>query len=250
VRGEAGQTIRNPISALSRWKIFDNLRRSLVPLAMLLLLFVSWSTSLPFAWASLIFLASVVLLPTFFAVAADLLRKPVDLPLGMHVKVTLRSLGRPLIQNALKFVFLPYEAYISTDAIARTLVRTCWTKRRLLEWKTASDSERGADGNLGTTFRSMAFAPVLAVAAFLALAFLHHDALPFAGPWIAAWIASPLVAWWLSRPIGQRMLLRLGSIVAALPPAAGEPEAWTNFAPGLALASIAHETQYSRLFRS
>jgi urease accessory protein len=54
----------------------------------------------------------------------------------------------------------------------------------------------------------------------------------------------------LGQSAGQRMLLRLGSIVAAQVPCAGETEAWTNFAPGLALASIAHETQYSRLFRS
>ena len=49
----------------------------------------------------------------------------------------------------LTFVFLPYEAYISADAIVRTLVRIVWTQRRLLEWKTASDAERGADGSLG-----------------------------------------------------------------------------------------------------
>ena len=55
-------------------------------------------------------------------------------------------LARPLAQNALTLVFLPYEAYISVDAIVRTLVRMLWTKRRLLEWKTSSDSERGADG--------------------------------------------------------------------------------------------------------
>ena len=69
----------------------------------------------------------------------------------MHLRVTLRSLGRPLAQNALTFVFLPYEAYISLDAIAHA-VRVDWTKWRLLEWKTASDSERGANGNLADTF--------------------------------------------------------------------------------------------------
>ena len=68
---------------------------------------------------------------------ADLLRKPVDLPLGMHLRVTLQSLGRPLMQSALTHsFFLPYEAYISVDAIVRTLVRmvldangSCWSGR-------------------------------------------------------------------------------------------------------------------------
>ena len=101
VRGRSGQRVRNPISALSRWKIFDNLRRSLVPVAMLLVLLVSWFVSPAIAAASLLFLASVVLLPTLFGAAADLLRKPVDLPLGMHLRVTLQSLGRPLAHSVL-----------------------------------------------------------------------------------------------------------------------------------------------------
>lgn len=201
VRGRSGRRVRNPISALSRWKIFDNLRRSLVSPAMLLVLLVSWFMSPALAAAALFFLTSVVLLPTLLAAAADLLHKPVDLPLRMHLRVTLQSLARPLAQNVLTFVFLPYEAYISADAIVRTLVRVGWTKRRLLEWKTASDAERGGNGCLTSTFRSMAFAPALAAAAWLALAWCHGEVWPLAGPWLVAWLASPLVAWWLSRPI-------------------------------------------------
>ena len=201
VRGRSGQHVRNPISVLSRWKIFDNLRRSVVPVAMLLVLLIAWFVTPAIAGAALVFLASVVLLPTQFAAASDLLHKPVDLPLRMHLRVTLQSLGRPLVQNALTFVFLPYEAYISADAIVRTLVRMVWTRRSMLEWKTASDSERGSNGSLTNMFRVMAVAPALAAASCVALAVAHREVLPFAGPWLAAWIASPLVAWWLSQPI-------------------------------------------------
>ncbi len=201
VRGRSGQRHRNPISALSRWKIFDNLRRSVAPVAMLLVLLISWFVSPATAAASLLFLASVVLLPTLFDAVAQLLRKPVDLPLSMHVRATLRSLGRPLAHGVLMFVFLLYEAYISADAIARTLIRVSWTKRRLLEWKTASDSERGNDGRLWDTFRLMAFAPALGVAVFLVLAIYDRAILPWAGLLLVAWIGSPLFAWWLSQPI-------------------------------------------------
>src|SRR5207248_1340133 len=107
-------------------------------------------------------------------------RKPVDLPLSMHLRATLQSLGRPLAHGVLLFVFLPYEASISADAISRTLVRMSWTKRRLLEWKTASDSERGNDGSLVDTFRLMAFAPVLGVTVFLVLAIYDRAILPWA----------------------------------------------------------------------
>ncbi len=206
VPGPSGQRVRNPISALSRWKIFDNLRRSLVPVAMLLLLVISWALSATMAAASLLFLASVVAMPPFLAAAANLLGKPVDLPLGIHLRATLQTLRRSLAHGMFVCVFLPYEAFISADAIVRTLVRMIWTKRRLLEWKTASDSERGADGNLDETFRSMVFAPALAAGALLVLAFYDLPVLAYAGLWIAAWIASPLVAWWLSQPTPRRAM--------------------------------------------
>ncbi|MBI3468568.1 MAG: cyclic beta 1-2 glucan synthetase [Planctomycetes bacterium] len=207
-RGRSGQLISNPISALSKWKIFDNLRRSLAPVAMLLVLLISWSISPAMAAGSLLFLASVVVLPSLVEAAADLVRKPVDLPLHMHWRATLQSVPRPLAHSMLWFVFLPYEAYVSADAIARTLVRVGWTKRRLLEWRTASDSERGGDSSWENTVRRMAFAPALAATMLLALVSFDREVLPWAGPLIAAWLASPLVAWWLSQPI-PRPVLRL-----------------------------------------
>jgi cyclic beta-1,2-glucan synthetase len=203
VRGRNGQRVRNPISVLSRWKIFDNLRRSLVPIAMLLVLLVSWFDSPAMAIASLIFVFSVVLLPTLFDAASQLLRKPVDLPLAMHVRATMQSLARPLAQGILWFVLLPYEAYLSADAIVRTLVRMGWSKRRLLEWKTASDSERVSGGGLADTYRVMTIAPALAAWALLALAIHDRAVVPWVLPLIAAWMASPLVAWWLSQPTLQ-----------------------------------------------
>ena len=200
VPGRSGRRVKNPISALSRWKIFDNLRRSLVPVAMVLLLVISWLLSPAMAAAALLFVAIVVALPPLLTAAAELLRKPADLPLGMHLRAILDTLGRSLAQGALMCVFLPYEAFVSADAVLRTLVRMTWTKRRLLEWKTASDSERGADGSLEDTYRTMAFAPALAAVALLLLVFYDRLALLYSGPWIAGWMASPFVAWWLSQP--------------------------------------------------
>ena len=76
-----------------------------------------------------------------------------------------------------------------------------WTKRRLLEWTTASDSERSNDGGLTDTFRAMIFAPALAAATLVVLALIRPEMLFIAGPWLVAWAASPFIAWWLSRPI-------------------------------------------------
>lgn len=203
VRGRSGRRGVNPISAQSKWKIFDNLRRSVAPIATVLVLLAAWSVSRAVAAASMLFVMTVVVLPTLFTALACLLRKPVDLPIGMHLRATLDSLVRPLVQNALTLVFLPYEAYSSADAITRTLWRLWWSRRRLLEWKTASDSERGNDESPWGACRAMAFAPALAGAALVALAIRHREALPWSAAWIVAWMVSPLVAWWLSRPVSR-----------------------------------------------
>jgi len=201
VRGRTQRRVRNPISALSKWKIFDNLRRSIVPIAMLLLLLLSWCVGPACAGITLLFLASVVLLPIIFTLVTELLYKPVDLPLGMHWRATLQSLRCPLTRSLLDLFFLPYEASISVDAIVRTLLRLLWTKRRLLEWKTASDSERGATGTWRDMYRQMGVAPLLTTAAAIGITVTDPGILPYAGPVLLAWLTGPSLAWWLSRPM-------------------------------------------------
>ncbi len=204
VVGRLSNRVGNPISALSWWKIFDNLRRSLVPVAMLALLLVSWFTSTAMAGVAIVFLAVVVFLPPVLSAAIDLARKPVELPPLMHARATVQSLSRPLAQGLLSLALLPYEAYVSLDAIVRTSIRVLWTKRKLLEWKTASESERGRQGSFSDTLHAMELAPILAAAVTTALAFLHPEILLIAGPVLALWFVSPGIAWWLSRPIAER----------------------------------------------
>ncbi len=201
VRGRQGTLERNPISALSQWKIFDNLRRSLVPVAMVLLLLVAWGLSTTFAYCASLLLLSVVFLPTLLIAVSDGIRKPVEVPWKLHLNSILGSLRRPFAQGLLTLAFLPYEACLSIDAILRTLVRLVWTKRKLLEWKTASDSNRLQTSSVAGTFRSMMIGPVVAASSTIALWAFHFETLPFAAPWIAAWMFSPVIAWWLSRPI-------------------------------------------------
>jgi cellobiose phosphorylase len=201
VRNRTGQTVRNPISALSWWKIFDNLRRSLVPLAMLSVLLLSWYIWPDLAGNALLFLASVLLLPTLVDTLTILFQKPLDVPFGIHLRASIQAAASPLGQNFMTFLFLPYESYVYSDAILRTLVRTGWSKRRLLEWKTASDTEHKTNGCLSNTIYQMVLAPGLALITTLILLSKEPDVLLWAAPWLMVWFISPLIAWWLSRPI-------------------------------------------------
>ena len=194
--------VENPISQLSWWKIFDNFRRSLVPPAMLALLLCSWLlVGPPLGTTATFFVLAVLGTVPLMSVLAELIRKPADLPAATHLRTTAGALGKQAAQVLFALVFLPYDAFISLDAIVRTLARMVWTKRKLLEWKTASSAERSAPADLPGFFRSMAVAPAVAVATTVLLVVYRGDMLPTAGPLLVLWFISPGLAWWLSRPL-------------------------------------------------
>ena len=196
--GEVGQ--KNPLSALSWWKIFDNLRRSLIPGALTLLLLAGWLVS-PSAWLWSLAVLCVVLIPFLFASLTDLLRKSDDILLMQHLGATSRSTGLHLYQAALMLAFLPYDAFFSIDAICRALWRMLVSHRRLLEWVPSNAGGNNAgDEGLVASFRRMWFAPLLALATAVALAFMHPAAWYAAAPFLLAWFFAPAVATLISRP--------------------------------------------------
>ena len=132
---------QNPLSALSQWKIFDNLRRSLVPAALTLLLLLGWTVLSP-AWFWTLVVIGIILIPPLIASILDLLRKPDDVLLGQHLAAALRSAGGHFAQAALTLACLPYEAYFSLDAIIRTNWRILVTQKRLLEWSPSGEPDR------------------------------------------------------------------------------------------------------------
>ncbi|MGH7139275.1 MAG: glycosyltransferase family 2 protein, partial [Pirellulales bacterium] len=198
----AAGRVENPINALSWWKIFDNLRRSLLPIAMLGLLLTGWLLAGPrIGAAATIFVLALIGAVPLLSALSDLLRKPPDLPLLAHLRVTSGASGKQAAQFLFTLVFLAYDAYLSFDAIARTLVRVLWTKKNLLEWKTASSAERGAPEDLAGFFRTMWFVPAIAVMTTLVVSLFHPESLAAVLPLAGLWMISPAVAWWLSRPL-------------------------------------------------
>ena len=191
---------RNPISVLGRWKILDNLRRSVVPCALTLLLLCGW-LALPPAWLWTVIVSGIVLIPALCMSLVALYRKPIDLPLIPHLRHIAKSVCVSLTQATLTIVFLPYEAYFSLDAIVRTGVRMLVTRKRMLEWKTASDAEREGRGDLAESYRTMWFAPALATFTTVALTACHLEALWAAAPILVLWLLSPFIAWKISQPV-------------------------------------------------
>lgn len=203
VPGPDAQLHKNPLSMLSRLKIFDNLRRSLTSAALTLLLLLGWTvmSSAGFWTLSVI---GIVLIPSLITSLLNLLQKPGDVTLGQHLAASGHSVGNHLAQVALTLVCLPYEAFFSLDAMVRTAWRMLITHKRLLEWNPSGDSDRFSRNDLAGSILTMWIAPVLATAVVITLLLWRPAALAAAGPVLALWFASPAIAWWISRPLPRR----------------------------------------------
>jgi cellobiose phosphorylase len=201
VPGPDARRIANPLSGLSQWKIFDNLRRSLVPAALMLLLLGNWMLLPELGGLGPLLVLAIIALPGGLSVVVEMFRKPEELPLAWHVRGLAGAWGRQLGQALLTFVFLPYDAFISLDAIGRTLLRLLLTHKRLLEWQTAGDSERAAGADLVAFYKTMWIAPAVTLAGGGYLVVLQPGQLPLAAPILCLWFVAPWIAWRISQPI-------------------------------------------------
>ncbi|GLZ89144.1 cyclic beta 1-2 glucan synthetase [Metapseudomonas resinovorans] len=193
-----GRHERNSLSALSRWKIVDNLRRSLEPAAFLSMFLAGWLLmDQPLAW-TLAVLAIGMLTP-LLASLLDLLRKPHDMSLAQHLRATLRASSQHFSRALLSLAWLPHETYYSLDAILRTLWRMYVSKSRLLQWSPSREVERTSTNHLNGLYRMMWIGPALALLLVAPLV-MNPMALASAFPLLLLWLASPVIAWWLSRP--------------------------------------------------
>ncbi|KZC25985.1 MULTISPECIES: GH36-type glycosyl hydrolase domain-containing protein [unclassified Rhodanobacter] len=190
---------RNALTALSRWKILDNLRRSLVPVAVLALLVAGWLAIVPaLSWTLAVL--SMVLLPPLLSALLELVQKPREVQLDQHLRAGFRAGMQHLARMALGLAWLPHEALYHLDAIVRTLWRMAVSRRHLLQWQTSGEVERRSGNTAAALWRLMGIGPALALLLGVALALQRPAALWLAAPLLLLWLGSPAVAWWISQP--------------------------------------------------
>ena len=200
VPGPGGKRLDNTLSILSRWKIFDNLRRSVVPTAMLLLLLFGWFRStMPLFW-TLAVIALVMVSPIVESVYS-LVRKPTDIPLRRHLAGVVWSAGRTIANAAFNLTTLPYDTWYTMDASLRAIWRMTVSHRLLLEWNPSAQTNHRGATDLKNAYREMWIAPALSIVLLFSLQILYPPALHVALLFVVAWLASPALVWWLSRPL-------------------------------------------------
>jgi len=197
VPAPGGTRIPNRLSALDRWKVLDNLRRSLIPAALVTMLAAAWLVlPAPALWTVLGLAALGGSLATDVVMGITRGRRA--------LRGTLRELGDPVERWILEVAFLPHDAVIATDAILRTLWRLGVTRRNLLEWTSAAHmASQLAAQDVRAAWREMWVAWGLTLALALAVIAARPAALGCAMPLLFLWLASPAIAEHVSRSRAQ-----------------------------------------------
>ncbi|MBI2203895.1 MAG: glycosyl transferase [Candidatus Rokubacteria bacterium] len=192
--------VRSRIPVIGRWKMLDNLRRTLSAPAAFLTLVVAWTlpgTSPPL-WSA--FILATVAVPAVLPVLGGVIPRRRGISKRSHG----RAVGRDVVQATshvgLAVTMLAYQAWLMSDAIVRTLARLYVTRRRLLEWMTAAQAKAGLRLDLRGFGQRMGGGLALAAAAALAVAWGRPDAWSAALPFVLLWLAAPAIARWISLP--------------------------------------------------
>ncbi len=195
------------IDALGLWRMADNLRRSaLAPASLILLVWVIFTAALP-VFTALAFTLSAFLMGPLMGALASLVPTRRGIAWLHFFDAGLRDVLRSVAATAWQFSQLAVQAGMMLDAIARALWRMAVSRRRLLEWTTAAQAQASAKYTLGTFTRNHATASILCVGLAIAAGWSPH---PWIGPAIfLLWALAPLTAWWSSKPAARPRTLAL-----------------------------------------
>ncbi len=196
ILGKKGKDI--PI--IGRWKMIDNLRRSLSEPAMLLLLLASWFVPAAPRWVWVPFILANIAFPAFLSFVTGLVPRRRGISKRKHLRAVLGDLIVGAGHTAIVLTLLAHYAWLMLDAVSRTLVRLFITHRNLLQWATAAHVKKTSAFSISYFFQQMLGAEILALASLFLTALLAPGALPVAVPFIMLWTASPFVARRISIP--------------------------------------------------
>ena len=198
VRNMEGKFVKNNLSLLSRWKILDNLRRSLLPISLLLILVLGW-TLLPKPWFWTLAVTIIILLPVMAAAFLQVFRRPEDLDFKSHIS----EIGNSVTEVLLRFMFgiavLPYEAYRFIDAIIRTNWRMLISGKKLLEWTPSATASHQSKNTLWYNYQKMWIGPALAFLCLILFLYSNSPAFFVSIPILILWFFSPYIALRLSQ---------------------------------------------------
>jgi cellobiose phosphorylase len=203
VPSPGGKWRKNPISGLSRWKIFDNLRQSLVPIALTVLLLLGW-LALPSSLFWTMAVSVIIVFPIAIQSLWNAIRKPKDVVLEHHLRNSVHNAGDIAVKTLFTLVCLPFQAFSNLLAIVRTSWRVLVTRKHLLQWTASAHTNIHARNSLSASYSFMWAETFLASSVFIVILLYFPIKALVAGPILLLWLVAPYITWLISRPLKEQ----------------------------------------------
>lgn len=211
VRNERGMKVKNQVNTIGKWKIFDNLRRSLLSLSCLLVIFIGYAQFdiYPYRDSNPVWFVLVVLLavasPILFFLMGQITHLPRFNKRYKYYMTLLRGIGVVIYRSLVQFALLPKEAWMYTDAIVRSLYRMYFSHRNLLNWVPSDEAAKSTKGTLPDYLKKFWFNYVCAITLLVLSSCWHHeDMLKFVTTFtVVAWAGAPVLMYFLGRKFPQ-----------------------------------------------
>ena len=188
------------LRGINRWKMFDNLRRSLVMPMSLGLLLLALGSSVVAPWAAVALVLAAFSAGPLMGAVAGLSPSRDDLAHRHFYRLAGADLARALCGGLWLLAQLVQQAVMAVDAIVRALYRMTVSRRHLLQWTTAAAAQAAARTGLLAVARQHWTIPLVSLVFFAALLAAGTPQPRLAAGVCALWALSPLWTWWVSRP--------------------------------------------------
>lgn len=194
-----GEKKQNPLNKLSRFKILDNLRRSLVPVFALILIIIglAFKSNISF-WVGII----AVIFPSILDLGNYIVFKKSTpnsfFVANKSITKVIGDLNASILRGLLDFMFLPNKAFITLNAICKSIYRLKISKQNLLEWTTSEEAEKQAKTDLFSYYKNMKANVILGVIGLLVGIYFSKTVTLVLS---IIWLIAPTVAWYISKPI-------------------------------------------------
>ena len=212
VRNEKGERVKNQVNTIGRWKIFDNLRRSVLSLGIVVMILagyiaslVTHSSLLSPSWYVLVALV-VVASPIVFFIIGQIATLPRFGKRYRYYMTLMRGFRVIIYRSLVQFALLPKEAWMYTDAAVRACWRMMVSHRNLLAWITSDEAAKSTKGTLGDYIAKFWFNYVVSAALVALIVFFGEGKMTAIGAGsfcVVMWCGAPLLMYWLGKKFPQ-----------------------------------------------
>ncbi|MGF1669981.1 MAG: GH36-type glycosyl hydrolase domain-containing protein [Balneolaceae bacterium] len=192
--------VKNPINLLSKWKIFDNLRRSLTPFFIVVFLAAGWFWLPGHAVIWTLAALGILAFPIYVTLSTDLANRPARVKWKLYLEKIRINLKINTLQFISTLIVLPHQAIILLDAAIKTIWRLKVTKKKLLEWVSFSHVEMTSSNTLQSNILLLLPSVILGVILIIVSLVTDTGILFITAPFAALWISAPYYVWQINKP--------------------------------------------------